>query len=205
MCLLIALLLGIAGLFGFAGISSEFASPPAGAIEVTAEAVQIPTQAISCESVSEEEDIRNMLTLVGDTFESTAWTQEISNDASRTTGMWRASASGAVVYVEVLHYDCGISREQIKQNYDAAGFANIFSNYSSHSMTAQCAADGVRLFEFDAVFDGGDYHVLYWVKQPSPTRVAGIMMTFPASDQAQLAEYAGRLFPELPTCEAAAG
>ena len=47
--------------------------------------------------------------------------------------------------------------------------------------------------------------MLYWVEQVTPTRVADFALTFPANQQAKLAEYAGRLFPDLPTCTPAAG
>ena len=72
-------------------------------------------------------------------------------------------------------------------------------------MVDWCVSDDNRLFEFNATSNGSDYHVLYWVKQITPTRVADIMLTFPASQPAQQADYAGRLFPDLPTCEAATG
>lgn len=202
MCLIITLLLAVFGFFGFMGIETQIEPPT---IEVTAQAAPVATQAIACESIPEQQDIENMLALVGDTFDAANWSQSITSDATRTTGTWRSDPSGAVAYIEVLHYDCGITQQQVKRYYDEAGFEIIFSNYESYQLIAQCAAGDARLFEFDAVANNSEYRVMYWVKRLSPTRVADIMLTFPASQLAQQAEYAGQLFPELPTCEEAAG
>ena len=138
-------------------------------------------------------------------FEHGDWTQQVSSDAAERPPTWRSSQYGAVAYLECLHYDCGVTQEQIDSYYSPAGFDVIFSNYTSYEKTAQCTRDGLRLFEFDAVSNDSDYHVLYWVEQVTPTRVAGLMLAFPATEPAQQAEYAGQLFPDLPTCEAAAG
>lgn len=206
MCLLIALLLGFAGLFGFAGISSELASPPTPiVVEVTAEAAQVPTQVFSCESVAEDQDIQSMLALVGEAFDPTVWTQTVSSEAAKTTATWQSSEYGAVAYLEYLHYNCGVSQEQIDQYYSPAGFETLLSSYASYELTDQCASKRLKLFEFDAVSNNRNYHVLYWVEQVSPTRVAGLMLVFPTTRPAQQAEFAGRLFPELPTCEETAG
>lgn len=204
MCLLIALLLAAFGYFGFMGVQMDVA-PPVMLGEAAIEVAPVATRAIVCASIPEEQDIENLLALVGDTFESPNWSQSITSDANRTTGTWRSDLSGAVAYIEVLHYDCGITQQQVKQYYDDAGFQVIFANYDSYNQVDWCVADGTRLFEFIAVSGGSEYHVQYWVKQLTPTRVADFMLTFPASQPGQQAEYAGRLFPDLPTCEAAAG
>lgn len=205
MCLLIALLLAAFGFFGFVGMTSEIMPPPVAAVEATAEAAPVATQAIACEPAPAAQDVDQIEALMGDAFEPEIWAQTTTSETYRSTSMWRSSRYGAVAYVELLHYDCGITSEQVKRLYGPTGFESIFANYTSHTMTAECTVDDLRLFEFDAVSNKRDYHVLYWVEQLSPTRVAGVMLTFPASRPAQQAEYAGRLFPELPTCEAAVG
>lgn len=205
MCLLITLLLAAFGFFGFVGMTSEITPPLVVTVEATAEAAPVATQAIACEPAPAAQDVDQIEALMSAAFEPDIWTQTAASETYRSTAMWRSSLYGAVAYVELLHYDCGITAEQVKRFYGSGGFETIFANYTSHTMTAECVADDLRLFEFDAVSNKRDYHVLYWVKQISPTRVAGVMLTFPASRPAQQAEYAGRLFPELPTCEAAVG
>jgi hypothetical protein len=206
MCAIILLLLGFAGFFGFTGLRSATIQTVEVPMEATAVAVELP-EVISCESVSEDQDIRDMFALVGDAFEPTAWVQEVgvSGNGSKTTVTWRSAKYGAVAYLEYLHYDCGVSQSQIDDYYSPEGFDTLLSNYSSHELTAECENEDVHLFEFAATSNDQEYHILYWVERVSPTRVAGLMLVFPASYPAQQAEYAGRLFSQLSTCEEAAG
>ncbi len=207
MCGLIAAALMIfGGLFGYVVLTPQTVSEPhIVQIEPTVEAMAVPTQVVECASASDEQDMQQMLALVGDTFKQGDWEQQVRNDSARTTATWRSAKYDAVAYLELLHYDCGVSKEQIDQYFSAAGFAVLLANYTSYEKTAQCEAHGVKLFEFDAVSRDSDYHIFYWVDQVSPTRVAAIMLTFPTIEPFQQALYAGQLFPDLPTCEPAAG
>ena len=224
MCGLIALvLLLFGGVFGFTSVGSSAtvvepqivevqpilemtptptpAEPQLVEAEPTSEAA-LPEQAFACASVSEAEDVANMLALVGGAFQTSVWTEQIGSGDAKNSATWIADGYGAVAYLEYLHYDCGVSQAQIDAYYSPEGFDVLLSNYSSHELTAACSAGSVRLFEFVATFDGTDYLMNYWVEQTSPTRVAGLMLVFPASQPAKLEGYAGRLFPELPNCAA---
>ncbi len=165
----------------------------------------VPTQAISCAAPSDEQDINDMLALVGDTFSSPDWTQTIGSATAQRMVTWVNNSLNAVAYLDYLQFDCGVTQAQIESYYSPQGFQVIFSNYQSYSQTAQCDANGITLHQFDATAHDLGYHADYWIRQVSPTRVEGLLLVFPSDKPAQQAEYAGKLFPELPTCKAAAG
>ncbi len=147
-----------------------------------------------------------MLALVGTTFASDEWTQVLASDEFRTTGTWTMSSLGGLAYLDYLHYDCGVTQAQIDTYFSIENFSILLANYQSYQYTDLCEHDGVRLYQFDVVTTAGDeYKMRYWVWQVSATRVASLGLTFPVTQQAALAEYAGDLFPDLPTCEPAAG
>ena len=225
MCSIIAiLLLVVGGLLGFSAVEQtsglaptpqisvetvEVAptlESPVATLQATAEAVPIPTQAISCATQDSAQDLAEMTQVIdAKIFEPAFWTARSDVSDQRTTTTWHSDKFGAVAYLEYLHFDCGVSQEQIDQYFTPQTFQTIMSSYSSYVQTAHCALNGLRLFEFDASFNDTQYHILYWVKQVTPTRVADFTLTFPIKQQSKLAEYAGRLFPALPTCQAASG
>ena len=212
MCSIIAiLLLVVGGLFGVSAYeqSASTAISPQVVVEpavATAEVVPIPTQAISCAAQDTSQDLAQMLNVVNaSVFPSALWKAQTDANDTRTTTTWRADSLGAVAYLEYLHFDCGVSQQQIDDYFSPENFQVILSSYSSYQQAAQCQHNGLKLFEFDLSFSGSSYHMLYWVEQVTPTRVADIALTFPASQQAKQAEYAGRLFPDLPSCERAGG
>jgi len=210
MCSIIAILVLIfSGFLGYSLVeqSSTVAVAPTPEISVaTAEAVALPTEAIACATQPASSDMAEMQQLISPRiFESALWTRENGAGDQRTTMTWRSDRLGAVAYLEFLHFDCGVTQEQIDQYFSPENFDVILANYTSHQLIAQCEHNGVKLFEFDVTANSQSYHLLYWVKQVTPTRVADLTLTFPSQNQAKLAGYAGRLFPDLPTCTAAAG
>jgi hypothetical protein len=218
MCSIIAiLLLVVSGLFGYSMVSSsqqpispppivEIAPASTQSVQATAEALPLPTQVIACATQDSSQDLAQMTQVINaKVFEPALWTAQSDVNDQRTTTTWHSDKLGAVAYLEYLHFDCGVSQEQIDQYFTPETFQTIMSSYSSYQMTSECRHNGLRLFEFDASFNDTNYHVLYWIEQVTPTRVADITLTFPVSQQAKLSEYAGRLFPDLPTCQAASG
>jgi hypothetical protein len=206
MCLLIALLLGFAGVFGIGGVFTS-ASPT---LTAPAEAVVIkPTETAAPHDMTAEmigcfptEDDLNRLTVgYDDAFYPYVMSMEVSRQQTKDTATWRMDSFGAVAYMEYLHFDCGVSEEQIDRYYSPPGFDVLLSNYDSHEQRAACDLDGLRLYEFDARLYGGDYSILYWVEKISSTRVVGLQLTFPASGQEQQARFAAALYPSLPACE----
>ena len=196
MCGLIALvLLVFGGFFGFTVAENQMLSVPA-----MAHALLAPTQGSACASSPSGQDIDNMLAFVGDSFEPEIWMRQISSDSTRTSGVWTARSLGASASLAYLHYDCGVTQEQIDQYFGAENFKIMFSHYSSYKQTAECQAAGLKLDEFDTVFSGFNYHALLWGEQVSPTRIIGLVLVFPSSQQAKQADYARHLFPDLSTC-----
>ncbi len=206
MCSIIAFLLIVfAGFFGYAAFDLPVQdAPPVTSSVVVVPSIEAPAP-ISCASPSADHDIAAALALAGDTFAASTWVEQVSSDSAKTTVTWTASSLGAVAYLEYLHYDCGYTQQQIDDYYSPASWATIFANYDSYEKVDECSYDNLRLYEFDASLNGSDYAVRYWVKPATDTRVAGLMLVIPVDQAATVAQYAGELFPKLPTCQAAAG
>ncbi len=203
MCSIIALLLIVfAGFFGYSSFAVPQTSTQSSVIGVPS--VEAP-RLISCASPSADQDIAAALAFAGDTFAAPTWAEQVSSDAAKTTVTWTASKLGAVAYLEYLHYDCGYTQAQIDEYYGAASWATIFANYDSYAKVDECSYDDLRLYEYDVSLNAYDYAVRYWVKPATDTRVAGLMLVVPTDQAATMAQYAGDLFPQLPTCQAAAG
>ncbi|MEO8394538.1 MAG: hypothetical protein ABI700_16205 [Chloroflexota bacterium] len=208
MCSIIAfLLLVVSGFLGYSmAAQTSVATPEPQIMVATAEVAPIPTQAIACATQDVPQDLTEMSAVVdASIFAQSLWTIQSDFSDERTTTTWRADSLGAVAYLEYLHFDCGVLPDQIDQYFSPETFDTVLSTYSSHEQTAVCRQNGLRLFEFDLSFNDTRYQMRYWIKRITPTRVADFALTFPADQQAKMAEYAGRLFPTLPTCAAAAG
>ncbi len=206
MCSIIAFLLIVfAGFFGYSvAVPQTSVLPPAQSSAITVPSVEAPTL-ISCASPSADQDIADALAFAGDTFAAPTWSEQVSSGASKTTITWTASSLGAVAYLEWLHYDCGYTQAQIDEYYSAATWATIFANYDSYQKVDECSYENTHLYQYTASLAGNDYLIYYWVKLATDTRVAGLMLVVPADQQGMMAEYAGAMFPNLPTCQAAAG
>ena len=221
MCGLIAFLLIISGLWGF-GSSFQSAQSVIVPPELTAEAVLVSTpedipqvdsipqidmpQLISCKGQPLEQDITEIESIVGNTFSGDDWDESISTNEYRTYVTWTNASRGGLAFLDYQHYDCGVTQAQIDAYFSEDNFDILLSNYQSFDQTAACASGGMNLYEFDVVtIEGYDYMMRWWYWQETPTRVASMQMTFPITQQAALAEYAGDLFPDFPTCTPAAG
>lgn len=210
MCSLIALLMLVFGLgsaalgFGAATVqSSRVAAVPQPAPTAAA---SVTPETFSCASVSASQDVTDMLAVVDDAFETGLWSLNVDTSRpEKTTATWTANSLRAVAFLEWLHYDCGVSQAQIDHYYSPSNFQILLSHYDSYQQTAHCAITDLQLFQFDASLQGTSYRIDYWVDRASPTRVAGLMLVFPTRSAAEQATYAGRLYPQLPTCEPAAG
>ena len=137
-------------------------------------------------------------------FHSGDWTEQITSDGTNERHLG-ANSMGAVAYMQWLHYDCGVTEADLTSYYTPEGFKRLLANYTSALQTAACENNGLRLFEFDVTANDSRLSAFYWVEQVSPTRVMNFSLTVPVNQRAKQAEYAGRLFPNLFTCAAAAG
>lgn len=137
--------------------------------------------------------------VVGDVFDDWALTVNAQDD--RTQFTWRSDEAFGMAYLELLHFDCGYTRSDIMSYYTDDGWDTILQVYDSYEETAQCGLQGLRLFEFDLVYNGFDYQMRYWIEPVTEQRIGNFSLVFLADDAAQLDEYATLLYPELPSCE----
>lgn len=213
MCLLIILLLGFGGVFGF---GSAFQSAESVIERPVATAQAVPTvdsipqvdmpQLISCEGQSFEQDVAEIEAIVGKTFAGDEWSKSLSRNEFRTYVTWTNVSRGGLAFLDYQHYNCGVTQAQIDAYFSEDNFDILLSNYQSFAQTDACISNGMTLYEFDVVtMQGFDYKLRHWYWQETPTRVAAIQLTFPVTQQAALNQYAGALFPDFPTCTPAAG
>lgn len=207
MCLLIVILLFFGGVFGVGSLvpaAQTAIEPPVATVEA-APTIDMP-QLISCKGQSLEEDIAQIRAIVADTFAGDDWSESIGNNEFRTYVTWTNVSLGGLAFIDYQHYDCGVTQAQIAAYFSEENFDILLSNYQSFDRTASCESAGTQLYEFDVVtMEGIDYMLRWWYWQETPTRVAIMQLAFPVTDQASLAQYAGALFPNFPTCIPAAG
>jgi hypothetical protein len=207
MCGLVVILLVLGGVFGIGSFipAAEIAiEPPVATVEAVA-TIDMP-QLISCKGQSFEQDVAEIEAIVGDTFAGDDWNESISGNEFRTYATWTNASRGGLAFLDYQFYDCGVTQAQIAAYFSEDNFDILLSNYQSFERTASCESAGKTLYEFDVVtVEGIDYKLRWWYWQETPTRVAAMQLTFPVTDQASLAQYAGALFPNFPSCTPAAG
>jgi len=197
--LIAILLLLLSGFLGVSMTENQALSAQA-SIDVTPVAT---AETNSCAAPTSHDDVHDALAVAGDNFPSTLWTVSTTDDVYpfETTVTWLSNRLGAVAFLEYLHYDCGVTQQDIDQWVMPERFKTVFANFSSYEQTTHCQKNDIQLFEFSVVTTyGSNDHALYWVKQVSPTRVAAFNLILPDSYHAKQAVYAQKLFPELPTC-----
>lgn len=207
MCLLIVILLFFGGVFGIGTTfqtADPFIEPPLATVEAVPQ-VEMP-QLLSCKGQPLEQDIAEIHAIVGDTFAGDDWNESISSNEFRTYATWTNASRGGLAFLDYQFYDCGVTQAQIATYFSEDNFDILLSNYQSFERTASCDSAGITLYEFDAVTtEGIDYKLRWWYWQETPIRVAAMQIAFPVTDQASLAQYAGALFPNFPSCTPAAG
>ncbi|MEO8394539.1 MAG: hypothetical protein ABI700_16210 [Chloroflexota bacterium] len=202
MSVLIALALIVFGGFFGNRVSEDRDITPLPTIEAQATAEATP-EATSCPLTSSRKDIEDALDFVGDIFEPPLWTlsAETGIDPMRTYVGWYSDALSARVWLEFVHYDCGVTQQDIDQFLALQKIPVVVGLYGSPQQINQCKGDNLQLFEFHVRAETGeDYHAFYWITQVSPTRVAAIAFFFPYSELLKEATYGLQLFPMLPAC-----
>lgn len=228
MCGLIALM--VLGFFAFFGISSNMSSSmslsmssavplepsvvqvmPATEIapaeaEAQAEAIPVPTDAVllSCPTVSPAQDDAMVDGYHADVLTpDDGWTFTLSEGTSKTIGTWLNNRLGAVAYMELLHYDCGLPPKAVDLYFNPDTFSILFANYDSYDFIGNCANGDQRLFLFEASDNGVDYETRYWFEPLSAQRLAMFMLTTPVSQASNITPLLDRLYPDLPNCQRA--
>jgi len=211
MCGLISTLLVVLFFgFGFFGISSSVTEPVGGfeptMIAITAEPLSAtptpaPNEIVSiCPPVTKS-DTEVAATMIGDVFDGDGWGLTVTELDDRTQFTWRNDVDFGMAYLELLHFDCGYIGSDIMSYYTDDGWDTILQVYDSYEETAQCGLQGLRLFEFDLVYNGFDYQMRYWIEPVTEQRVGNFSLVFLGDDETQLDAYANLLYPELASCE----
>lgn len=148
-----------------------------------------------------EREIYIALHIGDEIFEENTWLASAQEYTDRTTAIWRADDLSAVAQAEYLHFDDGFSSDQLETYFDARWFEDVFVNYVGFRELNTCQGDGLDLHEFSMLFDGAKYTARYWIRPLSETRVLTLFLLFPTQERTSLDDYAGRLFPDLITCD----
>jgi hypothetical protein len=211
MCALI--LLAIIGFFGVFGIGSTTAfSTTAMVAPAVVEAgsgslvdvlPEPPDNVIECESVIPPEADKFLVeTFRSDVLsEADGWMFTFDDtQMAKTVGTWLNTDLGAVAYMELLHYDCGLPPNVVDQYFSPEAQAISLSNYDSYELVSYCTRAETTLYVFETSDNGADYETRYWFQLVEPSRVIMLLLTTPVSRSAEVAPMLEELFPALPNC-----
>jgi hypothetical protein len=152
----------------------------------------------------ETHEIFTVLDYSAEHFEPDLWrlsTAEETLDSSFVA--WRLREQEDVLFFFVnFHFDAGVTDEVITDYFDTETFDALFVNYMPYIAGDECQLGDLRLYEFTHSGDGGKFVLRYWVEPISETRVMGVNGVAPSTHLKELDEYAERLFPDLPSCDA---
>jgi len=147
-----------------------------------------------------QQDVNKVLSFGGDTFSSTNWVKSYTVEPYKVTLTRHNDADSAVAYIEYLIYTCGYTQADMDAYFSEEGFAIVFDEYESYTETAFCEIESLALYQFDAVDEGANYDVNYWVEQTDDNHMLVMMLVFPKGSP-QLVEYSAKLFPKLTGCQ----
>lgn len=152
-----------------------------------------------------EREIYIALAYGDEVFEPGIWYASASEEPSRTRATWRADGMGGVAYLDYIHFDEGILFNQLDAVFNAGWFNATLSNYRVWRENTRCDLGELRLIEFSLQTNDIRYDMRYWIEVVEDDRVLTLFVVFPSDDEANLDDYANRLFPELPSCSGAVG
>ena len=160
----------------------------------------LPTVTPACISPEPtQSDIDRALGFTGKLFESDEWEKSYTVAENKVSVSWVSAT--AVAYLEALIYPCSYEEPDINSYFSDENWKIIFQNYQSYEVVNECRDDrGLRLYQFEAISDGAEYDVNYWVKNDTNTRVISLMLVLPGGSTTEMDEYAYSLFPTLTTC-----
>jgi hypothetical protein len=147
-----------------------------------------------------QEDLNKVLAFGADLFKSDDWVKSYSVEPYKVTVTHHNDAAFAVAYTEYLIYTCGYGQTEMDEYFNDEGFAIVFDGYESYNLAKFCEVESLALYKFNAIDEGAEYDVNYWVEQSDDNHVLVMMLVFPKGNTAVLDEYSKRLFPNLTTC-----
>jgi hypothetical protein len=159
-----------------------------------------PPTPTPCPAPPIQQDIDAALNFANGIFEPERWKLTQDQAPFIIHLLWLQQDGGGVAHQEYLLYDCGYTPDDLDNYFSEDNFNVILSGYEDWQSTTRCEADGITLYEFDLIYEGGDYLMRYWIKPLSDTRVLDLSLAFPAADVNLMNAYAVRLFPQLSSC-----
>ncbi|MBI5962159.1 MAG: hypothetical protein HY863_01685 [Chloroflexi bacterium] len=148
-----------------------------------------------------QNDIDRALAYTDEIFSGTEWTRSYTVESSRVSVTFNSDSLGAVGFVEALIFPCGYGDSDLDTFFSNENWQIVFANYESYKALSECKSGGsLRLYQFNAVEEGGDYKIKYWALNDTDTRVVGMMIVFPVESESLMDEYASALFPDLTSC-----
>ena len=157
-------------------------------------------QIVSICAPPDQSDLQVAAAFEGNLLPSPAWMLSATSTESMTRFTWNNSAYGSVAMLELLHYDCGYTDDDIDAFYNEGVWDTLFASYESWEETGVCLVGRLRLHEFAATYAGSNYTIRYWIDPISDQRVAAFMLVYPEWGLDELDVIAGQLQPDLPSC-----
>ncbi len=157
-------------------------------------------QILSICAPPEQGDLQEAAKFEGNILQSPAWMLSATSTASMTRFTWNNSAYGSVAMLELLHYDCGYTDDDIDTFYSDGVWDTLFASYESWEETAVCFVGRLRLHEFATTYAGANYTIRYWVDPISDQRVAAFMLVYPEWGLDEMDVISAQLRPDLPAC-----
>lgn len=152
------------------------------------------------QDTTSEREIYTVLEYGEGIFEPELWLASAAEQGIRTTAQWRADAIGALAYLDYIHYDAGITAEQIPAIFNQDWFDVTLANYQGWRETTNCQLGDVWLHEISLQESNLKYSMRYWITPVSDTRVLTLFVIFRTDDRDMLEEYAQKLFPDAAVC-----
>lgn len=131
------------------------------------------------------------------------WTYIPETRPFKTLGTWLNDERGAVAYLELLHYDCGIPPNAVADYFNPLDYDVFFDSYDSYQIVASCGIGEMQHFIFETSLNGVDYETRYWFEPLEPRRLAMFMLTTPVSQASFADRLTRQLYPTLPNCQSA--
>ncbi len=134
-------------------------------------------------------------------FNAPDWNESYSTQAYHIMRTWLSDTYNAVVFVDYLIYNCGHTQTDMDTYYSDESFrTQILANYQQVERVSSCTEGDTTLYVYNARMAESEYLTHTWVVPDGKYRVLEVFIAFPLHKQDVMAEYARRLFPNLPAC-----
>ncbi len=148
-----------------------------------------------------QKDIDRALSFADKVIDPAEWDRSYTVSENRVSVTWLNNPQGAVIYFEALIFSCGYNEQDLNTYFSGENWKTIFLNYQSYEYLEECKAkDDLRLYQFNAISQGFNYKIRYWVLSDTDMRVITTMIVFPVGSESLLDDYSSRLFPTLRSC-----